>query len=179
MVYDLARVAELLHQRNTIDEQITQIIKRPVASGHLGEWIAAWVFDIELETSASTAAVDGRFLTGKLQGRTVNIKWYLKREGLLDMTTADVPDYYLVMTGPAGPAASSRGGSRLWRIDNVYLFDARQLLSDQLARGVKVGVASSVPQSWWKAAEIYPTANDAVLAVSREQAAMLALFRPR
>lgn len=74
MADDLARIAELLHQRNTIDEKITRIIERPVATGHLGEWIAAQVFDIELETSASTAAIDGRFRTGKLQGRTVNIK---------------------------------------------------------------------------------------------------------
>lgn len=73
--------------------------------------------------------------TGTLQGKTVNIKWYLKREGLLDLTAAEVLDYYLVMTGPAGAAASSRGGSRPWRIENVYLFDARRLLADQLARG--------------------------------------------
>jgi hypothetical protein len=37
-----------------------------MAIGHLGEWIAAQVFDIELETSASRAAIDGRFKTGSL-----------------------------------------------------------------------------------------------------------------
>jgi hypothetical protein len=66
-------------------------------------------------------------------------------------SAANELDYYLVMTGPAAPAASSRGGVRPWRIDNVYLFDAHQLLADQRARGVKIGIASSVPQSRWLA----------------------------
>jgi hypothetical protein len=96
---ELAQVARLLHRRNEIDGQIAAIIQRPVAAGHLGEWIASAVFDIELEPSATTASIDDRFRAGKLQGKTVNIKWYLKREGLLDMTEADVLDYYLVMTG--------------------------------------------------------------------------------
>jgi hypothetical protein len=98
---EIAQLARLLHRRNEIDEQIAAIIQRPVAAGHLGEWIASAVFNIELEPSATTAAVDGRFRAGKLQGKTVNIKWYLKREGLLDMTEAHVLDYYLVMTGSA------------------------------------------------------------------------------
>lgn len=118
---ELAKVARPLHLRNEIDGQIAAIIQRLVAAGHLGEWIASAVFDIELEPSATTAATDGRFRVGKLQGKTVNIKWYLKRETLLDMTEADVLDYYLVMTGPAAPAASSRGGVRPWRIDSVSL----------------------------------------------------------
>lgn len=153
----LARVAELLGQRNRIDEEIAKIIQRPMASGHLGEWIGACIFDIELETSASNAAVDGRFRTGTLRGKSVNIKWYLKREGLLDMTTAGSLDYYLVMTGPASSAVSSRASTRPWRIDSVYLFDARQLCADQRARGVQVGTAASVPRRWWDAAEVYPT----------------------
>jgi hypothetical protein len=144
---ELAQLARLLHRRNEIDGQVAAIIQRPVAAGHLGEWIASAVFDIELEPSATTAAIDGRFRSGKLQGKTVNIKWYLKREAMLDMTEADVLDYYLVMTGPAAPAASSRGGVRPWRIDNVYLFDAHQLLADQRARGVKISIASSVPRA--------------------------------
>ena len=83
-----------------------------MAAGHLGEWIASAVFDIELEPSATTATVDGRFRSSKLQGKPVNIKWYPKREALLDLTEADGLDYYLVMTGPTAPAVSSRGGVR-------------------------------------------------------------------
>ena len=46
-----------------------------MTAGHLGEWIAAQVFDIELERSAY---IGGQFRTGPLQGQTVNMKWYLK-----------------------------------------------------------------------------------------------------
>ena len=80
----LARAATLLRERNAIDVELARLIHRPMTSGHLGEWIAAQIFDIELEASAVAAGIDGRFRSGPLQGLTVNIKWYLKREGLLD-----------------------------------------------------------------------------------------------
>jgi len=50
----------------------------------MGEWIASKVFDIQLEDSAVAKAIDGRFRSGPLAGKTVNIKIYGKREGLLD-----------------------------------------------------------------------------------------------
>src|SRR5262249_905105 len=147
-----------------------------MTSGHLGEWIAAQVFGIELEASAAAAGIDGRFRSGALQGRTVNIKWYLKREGVLDVTDSTVLDYYLVLAGPPSAAVSSRGTTRPWRIEAVFLFDARQLRSEQLARGVKWGVASSVIKLQWAAAEIYPTAANPQLAVTSQQAELLRLF---
>lgn len=72
--YTMSRIAELLRQRNSIDSEIAHIIGRPMTAGHLGEWIAAQIFDIELETSAVAAALDGRFNTGPLRGKTVNVK---------------------------------------------------------------------------------------------------------
>jgi hypothetical protein len=54
----IARLSDLFHARNAIDEQIAE-------------------------------AIYGRFRAGPLAGRTVNIKFYGKREGLLD--TADLP----------------------------------------------------------------------------------------
>ncbi|MGH4017101.1 MAG: hypothetical protein ACRDSL_24875 [Pseudonocardiaceae bacterium] len=57
-------VAELVRERNAIDERITQIIQRPVVSGHLGEWLAAQIFNVELEKSAVTAGIDGYFRFG-------------------------------------------------------------------------------------------------------------------
>ena len=75
---DVRMIASLLHERNAIDERIAGVIGRPMTAGHLGEWIAAQIFDIELEASAVTAAVDGQFRSGPLLGRTVNVKWYLK-----------------------------------------------------------------------------------------------------
>ena len=127
----LARAAALLRERNAIDGELAQLIQRPMTSGHLGEWIAAQVFDIELEASAVAAAIDGRFRCGRLQGRTVNIKWYLKREGLLDTTKSTALDYYLVLTGPQSVAVSSRATTRPWCIEAVFLFDARQHRRDR------------------------------------------------
>lgn len=157
----LAQVAAQLRERNAIDVKL-----------------AAQVFDIELEPSAAAAGIDGRFRSGPLKGRTVNIKWYLKRQGLLDTTESTALDYYLVLTGPRSAATSSRGTTRPWCIQAVYLFEAGKLRSEQIARGVKRGVASSVTRQQWEAAEIYPAPTSTQLAVTTEQAEQLGLFAP-
>jgi hypothetical protein len=82
----VAKIARLLIERNAIDSAIATIIHRPMAAGHLGEWIAAQVIDLHPEQSAVTVAFDGRFRSGRPQGRTVNVKWYLKQEELLDIS---------------------------------------------------------------------------------------------
>jgi hypothetical protein len=171
----MRRIAQLLRERNAIDEEIAAITHRPMTSGHLGEWIAAQIFDIQLEQTAVAAGIDGIFRSGPLQGRTVNIKWYLKREGLLDTSESARLDYYLALTGPSAAAASSRGATRPWRIDAVFLFDARQLRAEQIERGVKRGTASSVLKRQWAAAEIYPADNSA-LPISSHQVELLQLF---
>jgi len=175
---ELEQVARLVRERNTLDEEIAGIIGRPVATGHLGEWIAARVFRIALEASAAAPGIDGRFTTGSLQGRTVNVKWYLKREGVLDVTESAAPDYYLVLAGPSSAAASSRGGTRPWCIASVHLFDAELLLGELRTRGVEIGVASSVRVAQWEAAEVYPRANNKMLPLEPEQAGRLRLFAP-
>jgi hypothetical protein len=174
----LTEVATLLRSRNAIDERIASIIGRPALTGHLGEWLAAEVFDIQLETSASAKAIDGRFRSGPLAGKTVNIKTYGKREGILDTTDHPSLAYYLVLCGPKATAMTSKGGTRPWAIENVYLFDAAQLRADQVQRGIKSGVASSVRNELWSAAEIYPRAGGpALLTVTAEQVAVLARFK--
>ncbi|MEV0597547.1 hypothetical protein [Nonomuraea cavernae] len=75
-------------------------------------------------------------------------------------------------------AASSRGTSRPWRIESVYLFDVQQLLAELRARGVKIGTASSVRAAQWAAAEIYPRASNQALPVRPEQAELLRLYAP-
>lgn len=172
----LTQIAALLRERNVIDGELARLIQRPMTSGHLGEWIAAQVFDIELEPSAAAAGIDGHFRSGQLRDRTVNIKWYPKREGLLDTTESPALDYYLVLTGPPSAAASSRGSTRPWCIRTVFLFDTRQLRAEQIARGVKRGVASSVIRQQWTAAEIYPLASNPQLLVTPHQAERLRLF---
>ena len=64
----LAQAAILLRQRNAIDVKLARLIHRPMTSGHLGEWIAAQIFDIELEASAVAAGIDGRFRSGPFAG---------------------------------------------------------------------------------------------------------------
>jgi hypothetical protein len=122
------------------------------------------------------AAIDGRFRSGPLMGKTVNVKWYLKQEGLLDMTESEALDFYLVMTGPHAAAVSSRSSTRPWRIDAVYLFDAADLLGRLRARNLKIGLATSILNSQWKAAEIFPVARNALLPVTATQESLLRLF---
>jgi hypothetical protein len=173
----LAELAELLRERNVIDACIGRLINRPMTAGHAGEWIASRIFDIELEPSAVAKAIDGRFRSGPLAGRSVNVKWYLKRENLLDMTEDPSLDYYLVL---AGPKASSRDDRTLrpWRIDAVYLFDAQALLAQQRARGVKTGIAAGVRAEQWQAAEIYPTQTCQALILGEDERDKLRLFTP-
>jgi hypothetical protein len=170
---ELDAIATLLADRNAIDEKMAAITRRPMTSGHLGEWIAARVFGIELESSASAAAIDGRFTCGPLAGRSVNVKWYLKREGLLDLVVSDALDYYLVLSGPRSAASSSRGQTRPWCITSVHLFDAKQFHSELGRRGISIGAASSVRNADWDASEIYPRTNNSTLPVDGRQLALL------
>lgn len=173
----LARVAGLLHQRNGIDAEIAATIQRPMTAGHLGEWIASHVFDIQLEPSAAARGIDGRFRSGPLEGKSVNVKWYLKREGTLDVSDSDELDFYLVLAGPLSPAATSRGSTRPWTIDSIYLFNARELRARLESSGVNTGVAASVRNALWEAAEVYPRSQNAVLALTEERRGWLQLFR--
>ena len=173
---DLTRLAQLIQTRNQVARDIASLIGRPAIIGHVGEYIAARVFRIALEESAAQKGIDGRFTDGPLQGRTVNIKWYGQREGLLNITPASLPDYYLAMAGPKAPAASSRGAIRPWVICSVHLFDAHELVGDLRGRGIKIGVATSVRQQLWEQAEIYPLPRNGTLVLSAEQRRLLALF---
>ena len=74
----------------------------------------------------------------------MNVKWYLKQEGVLDISESAALGYYLVLTGRPSAVLTSRDGTRPWRIDHVYLFHAPGLLAEQRARGVQTGVAASV-----------------------------------
>src|SRR3954465_3265791 len=91
----LMTLAVLLKERNAIDAQIATLIGRPPEKGHLGEYIAAAIFGIELEHLANAKGIDGHFLAGPLAGKSVNIKYYGKQEGLLAIAAVGSPDYYL------------------------------------------------------------------------------------
>ncbi|WP_218148328.1 hypothetical protein [Lentzea xinjiangensis] len=160
-------MARLIRMRNRVDADLAALIGRPATAWHIGRWIAAQVFGVELEKSA-TKAIGGRLP----DGRTVGVRWYLKQEGVLDLRDGG-PDLYLVLAGPKAPAASSRDTVRPMVIDAVYLFDAAAVVADLKSRGRKAVTASSVRAELWDAAEIYPRHNPA-FPLTGEQRALLA-----
>jgi hypothetical protein len=175
-IEDVVNLAMLVHRRNEIDSEIAKLIGRPAMAGHIGEFIASRVFDIELCESAVQKGIDGFFRSGPLAGKSVNIKLYGRKEGLLDIREDAVPDYYLVLTGPALIAMSSKGGHRPTLISSVFLFEGSGLVAALLERGVKVGVATSVRKHHWDACELHPVQRCTDLVLSDEQRQMLAMF---
>ncbi len=178
-IKSLQALADLLHERNEIDRQIAETIGRPVERGHVGEFIAADVFNIRLEDSATNKGNDGVFNAGPLEGLRVNVKFYGKREGCLDLVLKDTPDHYLVLTGAKRATTTSRGTTRPWTIEAVYLFEAESLVSALTERGCKLGTATSVADQFWEKAQVWPTQVNAALPVTAEQNAALQLFSPR
>lgn len=173
---DLKKLAALIRQRNQAELDITRIVGRPAHVGHIGEFIGAKVFGIALASSASGKGYDGRFEEGPLEGRTVNIKWYAKREGLLDIEPRFLPDYYLVLTGPYEAAGPSRGSPRPWLITSVFLFDGPRLIDELTKVGIAVGIATSVRKHFWEAAELWPNHRNTLLSLTIEQQDVLRLF---
>ena len=173
---ELALLSQLLKAHNALDDIIAGLIRRPVQLGHLGEYLAQEIFGVQLHTTAVHKGSDGIFRRGALDGRSVNVKWYPKNEGVLSANPEPECDYYLVLTGPRGPAQSSRDTVRPWLIQAVYLFNARELIADLNRSGVKIYEATSIKRALWDAAEIYPTAQNPILPLSAEQRRSLAQF---
>jgi len=173
---ELKKLAELIKQKNIIESKISSITNRPALIGHTGEYIASTIFNIKLEDSAVSKNIDGRFQDEPLKNKTVNIKWYGKMESLIDISTSGLPDYYLVLAGPKSPAISSRGSTRPWIISYVYLFRANELIENCKLRGVKVGIATSVPLKFWEDHQIYPVQNNKEYILSDYQMSCLKLF---
>ncbi len=174
---DLKQLSILIDARNQNEREITALIKRPAAIGHIGEYIASQVFNIVLNESASHKGSDGYFCDEPLKDHTVNIKWYAFQEGILDITPEFLPDYYLVLTGRKSSRITSHGQVRPWTIEKVFLFDARLLADDLKQTGVKMGIAASVRRQLWEKAEIYPADQNEALHLSQGQRDALELFR--
>ncbi len=173
---DLHKLAELIQARTVIDNQIAALLGRPSERGHTGEYIAAAIFGIDLHPSATHKGSDGLFTTGSLAGRTVNVKWYHRLQCILDINPDGVPDYFLVLTGPKSSGGSSRDLTNPWVIEHVFLLTASEVIADVQTRGSKIGVATSVRQHLWAAAEIYPVPRNNTLVLTDEQQTLLKLF---
>ena len=171
------RLAYLLKRRNTIDKQITALIGRPAIRGNIGEWIAQEIFGVELEEAGNQRGFDGRFADGPLAGKTVNVKWYGERAGVIDINPDAFPDYYLVMTGPRAVAQPAGRRSLPLVIAEVFLFDAPVLAERLRRRGVRLGIGASVREGEWEEARVYPAAADGVrLTITDAQQEALKLF---
>jgi len=170
----LERLAEL-RERNRISSEIATLIGRPALSSHIGEYIASKIFDVELYESATHKGADGQFRSGPLRGKTVNVKLYGKKEGLLDINHAPA-DYYLVLTGPDSPPTSSRGADRPITIEQAFIFNMGNLLNELHGRGVRIGVATSVKKDDWDKAMIYPHPRNKEYRLSPEQNKLIELF---
>ncbi|NLJ41787.1 MAG: class I SAM-dependent methyltransferase [Clostridiales bacterium] len=175
--YNLSRLAKLIEEKNKIDAEITSITERPAILGHVGEYIASQIFRISLEESASQKSYDGQFIDGPLAGKSVNIKWYTRRTGLLDINPEACPDFYLVLSGPRANAGSSRGMTLPWVISEVFLFDSLELMRNLEKRGVKLGIATSLTLEIWDKAKIYPNGTNRQLALTDNQIKALSLFK--
>jgi hypothetical protein len=101
-----------------------------------------------------------------------------KAEGFLDVNiTTSPPDYYLVLAGPTVPPSSSRGGTRPWIIESVFIFNHNELTSKLRERGIHIGVATSITKKLWIEAEVYPNNRNEILTINEKQKRDLALFK--
>lgn len=177
----LASLALLLEQRNSLDVHLAGLVGRPAFPQHIAEFVAALVFDLELNESASAKGDDGKFRSGPLAGKTVNVKYISSDQGTLDLQPDGSPDCYMVLAGPRESAGSSREQLRPFVVASVYLFDHSPLVADLQGRGVKVGTASSIRRTLWDRALIYGFPEPATggrLALTDEQVGYLRRFGP-
>ena len=170
---ELFKLAPLINKRNETERQITAITGRPASIGHLGEFIASKVFEIELSVAANQKSIDGFFSSGRLEGGSVNVKWYGAHEMLLDVCVDSPPDFYLVLSGPT-KAAGQTDRTRPWLIRKVFLFDTAELMPAITARAI--GIATSIRGSVWDSCEIYPRSNSKMLTITEQQRDLLSLF---
>jgi hypothetical protein len=172
----LIALAGLLRIRHAIDDEIAILIGHTPTAGHIGEVVAAAIFDIELAVSGVNAGFDGHFRSGPLAGQTVNVKAYAERTSLLDISPHPC-DWYMVLMGPPRTSVD-HGRSLPFTIERVFLFDIEALKAVLKIAGVGIGVASSVRKAMWEAAEIYSNAAPgAAMLPDERQRRLLEHFR--
>ncbi|HEX7735542.1 MAG TPA: hypothetical protein VF458_11795 [Ktedonobacteraceae bacterium] len=173
---NLSRLADLLRARNTVESNIANLLESSVNLGTVGEYIAATIFGITLVPATRGSESVGIFASQPLRGKTVDIQWYPRREGFLNVHAEAAPDYYLVLAGPKQESSTARALVNPWIITSVYLFDSQELLSALRERGVQIGSHTSVIAQLWERAEIFPTQHNPTLVLSPDQYALLQLF---
>ncbi len=173
---NLPRLAELLHARNTVESNIANLLGSAVNLDTVGDCIAATIFGITLIPSAQHREFTGIFASAPLAGKTVDVQWYPRREGVMNIHSDRSPDYYLVLSGPKQESSTARALVNPWIITSVYLFDGHQLLAAVRERGVQIGSHTSVIHQLWEHAEIFPIPRNQLLALTTEQRQLLHIF---
>ncbi len=71
---ELRRLAGLVREKNAVEREIAALTGRPALPGHVGEYVAAAIFDLALHPSAGDRGSDGVFRSGPVAGRSVNMR---------------------------------------------------------------------------------------------------------
>ena len=173
---NLPRLAELLHARNTVESNIANLLGNSVNLSTIGEYITATIFHITLIPSTQHHEFAGIFASQPLRGKTVDVQWYPRREGFLNVHTESTPDYYLVLAGPKQESSTARALVNPWLISSVHLFNTPELLTALRERGVQIGSHTSVINQLWERAEIFPIQHNSSLILTEEQRALIQIF---
>lgn len=173
---DLPRLAELLRARNTVESNIANLLQCEVDLNIVGEQIAASIFGIRFVPATAPGQSAGVFTCPTLAGKTVEVRWYLRREGILNIHTDPAPDYTLVLAGPKFDPSEARALVDPWIITSAYLFHMPELFNMLRTRGVRIGPRISVNSHLWEQAEIFPSSPNSALVLTNEQLRLLQLF---
>lgn len=173
---DLARLAQLVRARNTVESNIANLLRCSVNLNDIGEYIAATIFGITLIPSTHHSEFAGIFAHDHLAGKTVDIQWYPRREGFMNVHSQPAPDFYLVFAGPRQESSTTRALVNPWLITSVHLFESNELLAALHERGVQIGSHTSIINQFWERSEIFPQARNTILTLTDEQRQLLRLF---
>jgi hypothetical protein len=173
---NLPRLAELIRSRNTVESNIANLLGNSVNLGTVGAYIASTIFGITLIPSSHHSEFAGIFSSEPLAGKTVDVQWYPRREGFLNVHNEPAPDYFLVLAGPKQESSTARALVNPWIIRSVHLFNAQELLTALRERGVQIGPHTSVINQLWERAEIFPVQHNTTLILTGEQRQLLQLF---
>ena len=108
----------------------------------------------------------------------MNIKYVARHRDTLNVASCVNPahhaDLYLLLTGTRW--SSRQGAAAPWVIGSVYLFDSRELLRELAEHGSVPRPGMPLWRAQWKAAEVYPQANNPRLVLTARQRDDLGIF---
>lgn len=153
----IRQLLPLLVKRNALDTAIAAILEdRSAQTSHIAEFLAGYIFDIQLHDRPNRPGHDGIFQLEPLRGRTVDVKYASIHGESIDFSKNKqriIPDYYLLFHGPTPDAKSKE---RPFTINFVFLFEALPLRQQLGLEEENLGIATPVPTALWNKAELYP-----------------------